>query len=70
MSLPHFRGPVIRRERISIRYRDPFNEVKHIAAKGYLARVLLHELDHLDGVLYVDRMNDEASLEPSDIFRS
>ncbi len=37
-----------------------------VTARGFLARAIQHELDHLDGVLYVDRLADaeRASFEP------
>ena len=36
--------------------RDADNRPQTITARGYLARALQHEIDHLDGILYVDRM--------------
>ncbi len=57
LSLPDVRGDVERAEKIHVRYRDSeFNE-QEIHADGLLARVILHELDHLNGVLFVDRIN-------------
>ena len=35
-----------------------------IKAEDFLARVLQHEIDHLDGILFVDRMDDGAELQP------
>lgn len=68
MSLPFFQGEVIRPYKISIDYQDPMGEKHQLHADGFLARVILHELDHLDGVLYVDRMNPEDKLIPAEFF--
>lgn len=47
-----------RSERIQIRYRDVQGQSHERAAEGYFARILQHELDHLDGVLFFDRLPD------------
>lgn len=65
MSLPGVRGNVVRRDRISIHYQDRRGEQRRIAEHGFMARVIAHELDHLDGKLYVDRMEPGEALEPS-----
>lgn len=70
MSVPHFRGEVERRERIAVRYQDETGAYKHLEAKGFLARVLSHEIDHLDGLLYLDRMKDSNALEPVEFFKA
>jgi peptide deformylase len=57
LSLPGVRGEVERAERIHIRFRDGEFNMQEITADGLLARVLLHEVDHLNGVLFVDRIN-------------
>jgi peptide deformylase len=57
LSLPGVRGEVERAEKIHIRFRDGEFKMQEMMADGLLARVLLHELDHLNGVLFVDRIN-------------
>jgi peptide deformylase len=69
MSLPHYRGEVERKDKISISYQDRFGKPQHLEAKGFLARVLSHEIDHLNGLLYVDRMKSLDDLEPVDFFK-
>ena len=69
MSIPHFRGEVERRHAIAFTYDDESGKPQHMSATGFLARVLSHEIDHLDGILYVDRMVDPKALEPVDFFR-
>ena len=57
LSLPKQFGVVARAERVRLRYLDRAGEPREIAADGLLARCLQHELDHLDGVLFVDHLS-------------
>jgi peptide deformylase len=57
LSLPNLRGEVERAEKIRVRYRDAGFKEQDILADGLLARVILHELDHLNGILFVDRVS-------------
>jgi peptide deformylase len=68
MSLPHYAGEVERRQKIHLSYQDRFGSDKTLQAEGFLARVVAHETDHLEGFLYVDRMIDLSKLEATDIF--
>ncbi|MGH2568848.1 MAG: peptide deformylase [Bacteroidota bacterium] len=66
LSLPDIRADVERAEKIRARFRDGnFREVE-IEAEGLLARVLLHELDHLNGVLFINHLSStqRALLKP------
>jgi peptide deformylase len=57
LSLPGLREEVKRPERIRLRYRD-INFLEHeIIAEGTLSRVVQHEIDHLNGVLFVDHLS-------------
>jgi peptide deformylase len=57
LSIPEIREEVERAERVHVRYRDlDFNE-RELVADGMLGRVLLHEIDHLNGILFIDRLN-------------
>ncbi len=56
LSIPDIHGDVERAEKVQVRFRDAEFREQQISADGLLARVILHELDHLDGVLFVDRM--------------
>lgn len=67
LSLPQVRGDVERRYKVSVKYQDRMGNKETLNAEGFLARVILHEIDHLDGILFVDRMDTGASLEPLDI---
>lgn len=60
LSVPGRRGCVKRPEKISLRYQDIKGKFHELEAEGLLARVLQHEIDHLNGVLYVDIMEYEV----------
>ena len=62
LSIPGWAGEVVRRESVTVKAMDLENKPVRIKAKGYLARVLQHEIDHLDGILYPDRMAEDAKL--------
>lgn len=68
MSLPGLKGEVIRRENIVVRYADLTGQVVTLNAKGFLARVISHEVDHLTGSLYPERLLSGKHLEQTDIF--
>jgi peptide deformylase len=54
LSIPGVRDTVIRAEKITVRFKDgSFNDVT-LEATGLLGRVILHEIDHLNGVLFTD----------------
>ena len=56
LSLPWATGKVSRPSSITVKFHTPDgNEVIH-KADGYNARIILHEIDHLDGVLFVDKL--------------
>ena len=48
-------GIVSRPMKVTVVYQDRFGEKQLIKAKGFFARALCHELDHLDGILYIDK---------------
>lgn len=56
LSIPEVRGEVERPEKIRLRFLDAELREQEIVADGLLARVLQHEIDHLDGILFIDRM--------------
>lgn len=57
LSIPDVRADVQRAEKITVRYRDTAFAEQILHADGLLARVILHEMDHLDGVLFIDRIS-------------
>ena len=66
LSIPGMRGYVERPQNISVSYINELGEDDTLELHGFPATVLQHELDHLDGVLYVDRMKDLSSLSFED----
>ncbi len=56
LSFPGIGGTLVRAHQVSCRYTDENNIPQTITARGFLARAIQHELDHLDGILYIDRM--------------
>lgn len=56
LSIPGVWEEVTRAERVTVRFRDPAGKEFEIEADGLLARVIQHEVDHLNGVLFVDRL--------------
>lgn len=66
LSLPGLRGYVERPSKVQVDYLDENAEPRQICAEGFLATVCQHELDHLDGVLYIDRIRDHAKLSYSE----
>ncbi len=62
LSIPGLRGQVPRPARVRWRARDLDGEELGGEAGGLFARILQHEVDHLDGILYPMRMNDLRSL--------
>ena len=57
LSIPDVRDIVTRPERIKLRYQDLEGKPHELDAHGLLARVLQHEIDHLNGVLFVDLLS-------------
>jgi peptide deformylase len=56
LSIPEVRADVERPESITVRYRTLSGEAAEVRAGDLFARVLQHEIDHLDGRLFVDRI--------------
>lgn len=57
LSLPGIRGKVERERRIVLEGQDLDGAPVRVEADGLVARCLLHEYDHLDGVLFIDRLS-------------
>ena len=56
LSVPDFTGNVIRAEKIKLHYQDEQGVQHEIESTGFEARAIQHELDHLDGLLFLDRL--------------
>ncbi|RME41754.1 MAG: peptide deformylase, partial [Deltaproteobacteria bacterium] len=65
MSVPDYTGNVTRAEKILVQFLDADGQARVIRARGFEAVAIQHELDHLDGLLFLDRV---SSLK-TDVFR-
>lgn len=68
LSVPGLRGFVERPKKVRVSYMDDKGVDQVIEAEGFLATVLQHELDHLFGVLYIDRIKDPTLLSYQEEF--
>ncbi|HUI17649.1 MAG TPA: peptide deformylase [Alphaproteobacteria bacterium] len=57
LSLPDHYADVARPRRCRVRYLDAEGEIRELEAEGLLATCIQHEIDHLDGVLFVDHIS-------------
>ena len=62
LSVPDLRGRVPRRQALQVRGLDRSGKDVSMQARGFAARVIQHELDHLDGMLFLDRMQSFDTL--------
>lgn len=61
LSVPDFTGNVIRAEKIKLHYMDETGKQHEIEPSGFEARAIQHEIDHLDGLLFLDRLVSRRS---------
>jgi peptide deformylase len=61
LSVPGVQGEVCRAETVEVRGMDEQGKPLRIRAVGILSRALQHEIDHLDGVLFIDRLSSSAA---------
>lgn len=59
LSIPHYYGPLKRAEKIRVRYLTPEGEKRVETFEGLPAQIIQHEIDHLDGILFVDRLLEQ-----------
>ena len=62
LSIPGIRGLVPRYRAIEVEYTDRKGKRQHQELKDFVARIFQHELDHLDGILFVDRLKSTLDL--------
>ncbi len=65
MSVPDYTGNVMRAEHVTVEFFDAQGNQQTIDSRGFEARAIQHELDHLDGLLFLDRLVSRRS----DLFR-
>jgi len=69
LSIPGLAYPVVRSEHILVRGLDGDGEPIELEATDYTARILQHEIDHLDGVLFIDRIDPDLRREALRLIR-
>jgi peptide deformylase len=60
LSVAGFSALVKRSRRVAVQYLDEHAQPQHLEASGWFARILQHEIDHLQGILYIDRMESRS----------
>lgn len=66
LSLPGLAGRVERHQAVTVKAKNRFGKPLKIEAQDWLARIFQHEIDHLDGVLYIDRAEEVFELTPEE----
>jgi peptide deformylase len=61
LSVPGVQGEVCRAETVLVRGLDELGNPQRIQATGILSRALQHEIDHLDGILFIERVSSSAA---------
>jgi peptide deformylase len=67
LSIPGYVGEVARHEQIAVKGLNERGQSVRHKVEGYLARVFQHEIDHLDGVLYIDRLTSPDTFRPVEV---
>ena len=57
LSVPEHYSDVVRPAKVTVRYLDRDGETKEMACEGLLATCVQHEIDHLDGILFIDHIS-------------
>lgn len=63
LSFPELYGEVIRPESVSVTAQNQDGQTYHFKATGLLSRAVQHEVDHLNGILFIDRMSSQSKEE-------
>ena len=58
LSVPEKRGQVVRPSNVTVEYMDINGDIVTLEGEGLLARCICHELDHLDGILFIDKIQN------------
>ena len=69
LSVPGFWGKLHRSEKVTVKARNRDGREFRVSAEGLLGQALQHEIDHLDGMLYIDRMESLDNLQRSEPIR-
>jgi peptide deformylase len=66
LSMEGFSGQVTRAEVVTVKFQDRYGKEETLTRNGPMARCMQHEIDHLDGILYIDRMEINGSISNED----
>ena len=69
LSVPDLTGDVARATRVVVRGRDPDGDERVLEADAFEARALLHEVDHLDGIVFLDRVESHHGVFRRKVYR-
>jgi peptide deformylase len=64
LSIPGYVGEVVRHTMVIVRGQDAQGKPQKVRAYDYLARIFQHEIDHLEGIMFIDRVTDPAKIRP------
>lgn len=59
LSVPDIYGKVPRHTKVRVRAQDEHGKLFRVTAEGFLARVFQHEIDHTNGIVFIDRIKDQ-----------
>lgn len=68
LSLPEVTGKVTRPEKVKVEYMDMEGETQVLEGEGLLAIAVCHEIDHLNGILFTDRVEEDDEEEDDEDF--
>lgn len=57
LSVPNFYQKIKRHSQVSVRYQDEFGAIQDLTGKAYLSACIQHEIDHLNGILFIDYLS-------------
>ena len=69
LSLAGFSALVKRSRAVTVEHLDPLGKPQRIEARGWFARILQHEIDHLEGTMYIDRMEPRSLMTVENLTR-
>lgn len=67
LSVPYYFGEVRRHQSITCLFLDKNGKPKKMKASGLMARVMQHEIDHLDGILFIDKAKNLKKLDEAEV---
>jgi peptide deformylase len=70
LSIPGIRGKVPRYSQVKIRFQTPSGDQKQAILTGFVARIFQHEFDHINGKVFLDRVEDTRTLATEREYRS